>query len=81
MSARVRISGWQDGAKKISATKELQCSTELGLARAKKVVDDVLEGATVDVVPLENIGAEVLAARLSLHGFVSSVHSAPEEKC
>jgi hypothetical protein len=43
------IEGWHDGFKKISFTHLLQREAGLGLADAKHITDDVLEGQPVRV--------------------------------
>lgn len=47
--ATVRIIGWNRGFQKISHTKLIQAYTGLGIAEAKRVTDDVLEGQQAEV--------------------------------
>ena len=75
----VCISGWRIGAKTISAVTELRSCTALGQLGAKNVIYDVIGGVRVDVMPLQGVDSEVLAARLTECGFVATVHSSNEE--
>jgi ribosomal protein L7/L12 len=43
LTENVKISGWRKGANKVEATKLIRSKSDLGLARAKAVIDDVLD--------------------------------------
>lgn len=75
----VRISGWRIGARTISAVTELRTFTALGHLGAKNVIYDIIGGVSVDVVPLQGIAAEDLAARLTACGFVAAVQPSAED--
>jgi ribosomal protein L7/L12 len=45
--AKVLLTGWEEGFKKIATTKLLREHTSLSLSEAKKCVDDCLEGKYV----------------------------------
>jgi ribosomal protein L7/L12 len=72
-SQKVRIEGWKKGAMTISAIKEIQHASSLGLSGSKRTIDDVLGGKIVRVAPVSTCSAEELAAKLRGHGFVVSV--------
>jgi hypothetical protein len=75
----IRISGWRIGARTISAVTELRTFTALGHLGAKNVIYDIIGGVSVDVVPLQGIAAEDLAARLTMCGFVATVQKSSED--
>lgn len=65
----VRIFGWNDGAKKVSATKCIKSATNLGLISAKEVVDSALNNESTTVSFPSATQASVVAKRLQEHGF------------
>lgn len=50
MSNRVRFTGWNRGLRKISLTDLLQRETDLSAADAKRIVDDILENRSAEVI-------------------------------
>ena len=49
--ATVVLSGWREGARKISATRLLQTECAISLAEAHRLVDRVLAGECATVTP------------------------------
>lgn len=49
--ATVVLSGWREGARKVSAARLLQAECALSLAEAHRSVDRVLDGECVTVTP------------------------------
>lgn len=69
----VEITGWRVGFLKISCTKTVRASTELGLADSKRVTDAILEGK-VQRVTVNSLDAAVqLAQDLNEIGAVAHV--------
>ena len=75
------LSGWMEGAKKVSATKLLNRQTSLGLARSKQCIDDALEGITIRLRLSDFDEAESLRASLYELGWIVTVErGAPDSK-
>jgi len=66
----VKITGWHVGAKTVSAIGEVRAATGLGLAESKRVVEDVLAGATVALPIVDERQAERCASALTSLGFI-----------
>jgi len=75
MKAHVRVTGWREGAKKISANYALRRHAPLGLKEAKKVVDDVLVGETVTLPAIERKQAVQPVGELRHLNFEAEIES------
>jgi ribosomal protein L7/L12 len=65
----VRVFGWCEGAKKVSATKYIKSTTNLGLKSAKEVVDNALSNETTTVAFPSSAKASEAAKGLQERGF------------
>lgn len=71
LGRRIRLSGYNHGAKKIEATKALREHLEIGLGDAKRIVDNCLEAGTIDVTAKSYDDAAALDTKLKAALFVS----------
>ncbi len=69
--AAVKIMGWSEGARKVSAVTVLKETTQLGLIGAKAAIDAVLEGREAEVIPRKGVEARELCAKLEEVGFTA----------
>lgn len=76
------ISGWREGAQKVSATRLLNQQTSLGLARSKHSIDDALDNISTRIQLSDFEHAERLRASLDALGWnVAIVKQAPDSSC
>ncbi len=61
---RVRVIGWRVGAQAVSAIQAIREATRLGLADAKRLVDDVLSGAPIVLDVVDEQSAQRLVSTL-----------------
>ena len=73
--AQLTITGSRPGLRKISMTRAIQNRAGLGLAAAKRVTDDVLDGGTVTVALTDIASARTLAHELEALGATCHVES------
>jgi hypothetical protein len=64
----VTITGWNKGFRVKSATQDIRLATGLGLNRSKRLVEDVIAGATVVLQIFDDRAAERCASTLRQHG-------------
>lgn len=69
--AAIKIMGWSEGARKVSAVTLLKENTPLGLGGAKSAIDTVLEGRDVEIVPSKGVETRELCAKLGEVGFTA----------
>ena len=69
----IKLAGWQRGMRKISLTKALQATCGLPLSRAKRAVDDVLDGQEVVLALLPGSGASAIVAAIRRLGRLADV--------
>ncbi|GAB5561334.1 MAG: hypothetical protein SynsKO_29810 [Synoicihabitans sp.] len=65
MDTHVRVTGWREGAKKVSASVTLKEFVPLDLAEAKRVLDDVLDGEAVTLPTMRRKRAVALVEKLT----------------
>lgn len=75
--AKVVISGWEPGFRKVTCTRLLRAYTELNLAEAKAVTDRVLVGEAVDVAVASPEVAVDLARQLCAIGVRAAAVAVP----
>jgi len=68
-SSIILITGWQDGANKVGATKLIKQLTGFGLADAKQVIDSVLSGNKESITLLDINKVQNTAEQLNSLGF------------
>jgi ribosomal protein L7/L12 len=69
----VELVGWTPGASAVTAIKDIRCHSSLGLAEAKRIVDECLGGERCVVRILDIEQARSLVATLDAAGFRSQV--------
>jgi hypothetical protein len=69
----VVISGWRDGADKVSATRLLNRETQLGLAQSKMCIDRALDRIPTSIQVSDFRHAEKLGASLNALGWIVSI--------
>ena len=72
-NSEVELSGWKEGALKVSATQAIRECSSLGLAAAKEAVDQCLSGTPARVRTTNITAARELASKLASLKFVAKV--------
>ncbi|MGD9589008.1 MAG: hypothetical protein AB7Q37_01920 [Pyrinomonadaceae bacterium] len=67
----LRLSGFNHGARKIEATKALREHLGIGLGDAKRIVDDCIDGGTIEVTAMSEEDVAALDTKLKAALFVS----------
>ena len=80
VSCTVTITGWREGAQKISATKRLCATARFTLVPAKHAIDSVLDGELVEVTSLVPKVADSLATDLDELGFEVTLRTINSEQ-
>ena len=60
MTSNVVMTGWAPGLNKVALTKALQAHCGLGLAEAKRMTDELLDGHSVSISVADSDGAALI---------------------
>jgi ribosomal protein L7/L12 len=71
--AQVRVTGWRVGAQTVAAIQAVREATQVGLADAKRLVEDVLSGAPIILDVGDEKSAQELVSTLDRLKFTAQL--------